>query len=311
MPQASATARTSLEPLGPPTPPSPPGGMTVRFWGARGGLPTPGDRYARYGGNTSCVEVRCGPHCVILDAGSGLRELGAAPDIVDDADILLSHTHFDHICGLPFFRPIYDPAARLRIWAGHLPPGRIESALLLSWQAPLMPDLLPAFRARLDFHDFAPPAAWPLRPGLEVATAPLRHPGGSTGYRLAWEGAVLCYLTDTEHPPDGLDPRLRDFVAGADVLIYDASYTDAEYASHVGWGHSTWRAAIRLADAASVARLVLFHHDPDHDDAAMDAILAAAAERRPGTIAAREGQSMTIAGRPPFSPRAAGAPHTP
>lgn len=276
-----------------------PEGMSVRFWGVRGGLPTPGPGYVRYGGNTSCVDVRCGPHRVILDAGSGLRELGAAyPDTDVAADVLLSHTHLDHICGLPFFRPLYSACSRLRFWAGHLsPPLGIEAALLISWTTPVMPDLRPALVAQLEFHDIVAGTSWELQPGLHVATAPLRHPGGATGYRLSWGGTALCYITDTEHPASGLDVPLRNFVAGADLMIYDASYTDAEYAAHTGWGHSTWRAAIRLAEAASVARVVLFHHDPDHDDAAMDAIAEAAACLRPGTIAAREGLEITL-GRP-------------
>ena len=260
--------------------------MSLRFWGARGSLPAPGPATVRYGGNTLCVELRCGPNLVILDAGSGLRTLGAvlaaAPRPVD-TDILLSHTHLDHICGLPFFAPMYDPQARIRFWGGHLaPPAGIADALARSWQAPLMPSIDAEFRAQLTFHDFAAGDELKLRPRLRVGTAALRHPGNSIGYRIGWRGAHICYLTDTEHPQDGLDQDLVRFAAGADVMIYDASYTEAEYRTRVGWGHSTWEAGVRLADAAAVRQLVLFHHDPSHDDAAMDAIAEAAAQRRPG-----------------------------
>jgi phosphoribosyl 1,2-cyclic phosphodiesterase len=274
--------------------------MTLRFWGVRGSLPTPGRETVRYGGNTLCVELRCGPHLLILDAGSGLRELGgalAASGQPVDADMLLSHTHLDHICGLPFFAAMFDPEARIRFWGGHLAsPGGITKALLRSWQAPLMPDMDAEFRARTEFHNFSAGDNLQLRPRLGVGTVALRHPGNAIGYRIEWHGASVCYITDTEHPADGLDSNLLRFVAGTDVMIYDASYTEAEYQARVGWGHSTWQAGVRLAETAAVGQLVLFHHDPSHDDATMDLIASAVAERRPGSIVAKEGMSIAVGG---------------
>jgi len=276
--------------------------MTVRFWGVRGSLPTPGAATVRYGGNTLCVELRCGAHLLILDAGSGLREFGRSLSVSGapvDADLLLTHTHLDHICGLPFFAALFDPLARIRFWGGHLmPPDGIASALQRSWQPPLMPGLDASFRAALAFNDFAAGAVLDLHPGLSVGTTMLCHPGNSVGYRISWGGASVCYITDTEHPAEGMDDALCRFVAGTDLLIYDASYTEAEYALRVGWGHSTWPAALRLADAACVGQLVLFHHDPGHDDAMLDAIAVAAAGRRPGTLVAQEGMILTVACRP-------------
>ena len=272
-------------------------GISLRFWGVRGSLPTPGPSTMRYGGNTLCVEVRCGPHLLILDAGSGMRGLGGALLATDQpvaADLLLSHTHFDHICGLPFFRPLFDPQARLRIWGGHLAPASIADPVLASLREPFMPSLDQAARAALTFHDFAPGEVLAPHPGLAVGTMALAHPGNAVGYRIAWGGHSICYITDTEHPASGLDADLRTFVAGTDILIYDARYTDEEYESRVGWGHSTWRMAARLAEAAAVGQLVLFHHDPDHDDDAMDAIAEAAAARFKATIAAREGLCLVV-----------------
>jgi phosphoribosyl 1,2-cyclic phosphodiesterase len=271
--------------------------MLIRFWGARGSLPTPGAGTVRYGGDTLCVELRCGPHLLILDGGSGLRGLGAA--LVDtriNADILLSHTHLDHVCGIPFFRPLYDRHARLRFWGGHVPPPvGIKGALSRGWQAPLMPDLDKEFRADIGFHDFRPGDRLTPRDGVIVDTIMLRHPGGSIGYRINWRGGSLCYITDTEHPSQGVDADLARFVSGADTMIYDASYTDEEYATRKGWGHSTWRAGADLADAARVGRLVLFHHEPTHDDAMMDSIAASIARRRSGSLVAMEGMELTIA----------------
>jgi phosphoribosyl 1,2-cyclic phosphodiesterase len=272
--------------------------MMVRFWGVRGSLPTPGAGTLRYGGNTCCVELRCGPHLVILDAGSGMRGLGLALQARGkglDADLLLSHTHLDHICGLPFFAPIYSRHTALRIWSGHLTGnGGIEKVLRAAWSAPVMPDLGDAMRARLSFSDIEPGTPWELQPGLAVTTCRLNHPGGATGYRITWKGSSVCYLTDNEHLASGIDPALHDFAAGADLLIYDSCYTDAEYESRIGWGHSTWQHGVALADAAKIGRLVLFHHDPSHDDDMMDGIAASAAASRAGTIVARDDMVLTL-----------------
>lgn len=273
------------------------GGMRLRFWGVRGSLPTPGPTTLRYGGNTPCVSLHCGPHLVILDAGSGMRDLGEALGAGVDADVLLSHAHIDHICGLPFFRPAYDPTARLRVWGGGLVPAEgIEAAVARSLRAPMMPNLDAAFRARVDYHDIVVGAPFDLQPGLRIATIALDHPGGSLGFRITWGGASLCYLTDAEQRSGRIDPALVRFVAGTDLLICDATYTEPEYASRVGWGHSTWKAALGLAAAGGTGPLVLFHHDPSRNDDALDAIAATAAALRPGTLVAREGMEIALRG---------------
>ena len=275
--------------------------VRLRFWGARGSFPAPGPETVRYGGNTACVEVRCGGRLLILDAGSGLRGLGDAlmrergEDRDIEAELLCSHIHLDHVCGLPFFAPLYDPRTKLRFWFGHLPPRRtLKAALGTVLSNPFMPDLLPRIRATVRYARFQPGDVLSPWPGLEVVTALLRHPGGSVGYRLQWAGKAVAYVTDTEHDPAAPDAAVLRLAKDADILIYDATYTDDELAEHVGWGHSTWQEGVRVAEAAGAKRLVLFHHAPSRTDSDLDRIAADAAARRPGTIVAREGMELSL-----------------
>ena len=265
---------------------------TIRFWGVRGSVACPGPDTVRYGGNTSCVEIRCGDHLMVFDGGTGLRLLGnelMRAGRPAELDLFYSHTHFDHICGLPFFAPCYDRRSKIRIWAGHLNGKGIEAVLNKMMIAPLFPIPMGIFTAQIEFNDFAAGAALTPHPGIRIATGPLNHPNDATGYRIEYGGKVVSYITDTEHLPGGLDPNVLKLVDGADVMIYDASYTDAEFPEHKNWGHSTWEEGVRLADAARVGTLVIFHHDPGHDDAFMDQVAADAAIARPGTIVAQEG----------------------
>lgn len=271
------------------------GAVTIRFWGVRGTIPCPGLATARYGGNTACIELRCGGHLLILDGGTGLRPLGDAlvRNGPVDADLFYSHTHLDHILGLPFFAPAHAADARLRLWAGNLLPALTLEAVLqrLMW-TPLFPVSADLLQAKLEFHDFTAGETLEPRPGIVVRTLPLAHPDRATGYRIEHAGKTVTYVTDTEHEPGRRDPHVLALAARADLLIYDATYTDEEFPARIGWGHSTWQEAVRLADAAEVRRLVLFHHDPGHDDDAMDRIAAAADRRRPGTLVAREGMVL-------------------
>jgi phosphoribosyl 1,2-cyclic phosphodiesterase len=267
-------------------------GLSVRFWGVRGSIACPGPDTQRYGGNTSCLEIRCDDRLLIFDGGTGIRLLGRALDHagVVDSDIFFTHTHFDHICGLPFFSPAFHAANRFRLWAGHLMPEHtLRYVLSEMMMAPLFPVPLDVFKAKVDFHDFQAGETLLPGPGIKLRTARLNHPNNATGYRIEFAGKSICYITDTEHVPGKPDRNILDLCAGADVMIYDATYTDAEYARHAGWGHSTWQEGMRLAEQAGVARYVIFHHDPAKDDDAMDAIAAAAERARPGTIVAKEG----------------------
>jgi phosphoribosyl 1,2-cyclic phosphodiesterase len=270
-------------------------GLTVRFWGVRGSIACPSPTYMGFGGNTSCVEVRVGSRLIILDAGTGIRPLGQQlrREGALDADILFSHTHWDHVNGFPFFAPAFEPDNAFRVFAGHLAEeGGIREAIAGHMHEPMFPVPLDVMRARLSFTDFAAGETLDLGRGLQVRTAPLNHPNGATAYRIDHGGRSVCYVTDTEHVPGRPDERIVGLVAGADLVIYDSTYTDAEFPARVGWGHSTWQEGLRLVRRADAKRLVVFHHDPDHDDATMAAIEQELAGESDGGVVAREGMLL-------------------
>tara|TARA_B100000676_G_scaffold310071_1_gene375482 strand:+ start:835 stop:1704 length:870 start_codon:yes stop_codon:yes gene_type:complete len=271
--------------------------FSVKFWGVRGSIPCSDPGAPRYGGNTSCLEVRCGEHLIILDAGTGVRYLGQALDQSKpiDADVFLTHTHFDHVSGIPFFGPFYNPNNTFRIWAGHLiPEMTIEQVLVDMMMAPLFPVPLKIFAANISYHDFHAGETVDVKPGVSVRTAKLNHPNRATGYRVDYKGKSFCYLTDTEHVHDQLDQNILELIEGADYVAYDGMYTDDEYPNRMGWGHSTWQEGVRLCDAANVETFVLFHHDPDHDDDFLDDIGKQLEARRPGSVMAREGLMIDL-----------------
>ncbi|MBT4491048.1 MAG: MBL fold metallo-hydrolase [Rhodospirillaceae bacterium] len=278
----------------------------VRFWGVRGSISISDPKSVRYGGNTSCLEVRCGDRLLIFDAGSGLRYLGnemMAGGETFDTDIFLTHTHYDHICGIPFFKPFFNPQNKFRLWAGHLlPETDLRGVLCALMKSPLFPVPLEIFQSKIEFHDFLTGDNLSVGDDVVVRTASLNHPDGATGYRVEYGGQSICYLTDTEHVAGELDQTILELIDGADIVIYDSMFTEEEYKNCVGWGHSTWEAGADLCDAANVPQFVIFHHDPDHDDEFMDKIAEAAERRRPGTIVAREGMVLRPARREAEAP---------
>ena len=189
--------------------------FTVRFWGVRGSIACPGALFARYGGNTSCLEVRCGGRLLIFDGGTGLRPLGLQlkRETPVDADLFFTHTHLDHIVGIPFFMPLFDPVNTFRLWAGHLgPTGSMRQVLCTMMTAPLFPVPPEIFTATTSYIDFAAGETLAPQPGVSLRTAHLNHPNGATGYRIEFAGKSVCYVTDTEHEPGRLDGTIVDLV---------------------------------------------------------------------------------------------------
>ena len=272
--------------------------ISVRFWGVRGSVACPGPGTARYGGNTPCVEIRCGEHILIFDAGTGIRPLGnmlVQSGTSRGFDILLSHCHIDHVVGLPFFAPLFKRHHVVRIWAGNLQPAcGVEGTVRKIMSFPLFPLQVEALQATVEFRDFRAGDMISPRPGVNLRTAPLNHPGGATGYRIEYGGRSVAYVTDVEIGNGPIDPQLLALADGVNLLILDTTYTDDELSSHLGWGHSSWQQGIRLANAAVAGRLCLFHHDPEHDDKFMDRIAAATNAARPGTFVASEGLHLEL-----------------
>jgi phosphoribosyl 1,2-cyclic phosphodiesterase len=258
--------------------------IRVRFWGVRGSIATPGAGTVRYGGNTPCLEVRAGGRLIILDCGTGLRSLGnalLAEKRAIDADIFFSHMHWDHIQGFPFFTPAFIPGNSFRVYGQNKGEQSVKAVLETQMTDPNFPVPLSVMRSALSFHSIGPSQVVQLGP-VTVRTAAMNHPGGCLGMRIEHGGAAFVYATDTEHDSatGELDLNLHGLSLDADALVYDAMYTEAEYkAGKVGWGHSTYDEALRMARAACVKQLYLFHHDPVHTDDFLDARLADCREK--------------------------------
>lgn len=274
--------------------------MFVRFWGVRGSIASPGASTAEVGGNTSCVEVRCGSQRLILDAGTGLRALGdslLAEKKPIDATLLLSHFHWDHIQGLPFFVPAYLPSTKLTIVGSSDGRHSLRDKLSRQMTEPHFPVQLDDLSAELGYREARPNQALEIG-DVQVRVARLNHPGGVFAYRIEHAGRSIVYATDTEHYAC-VDPVLKQLAEGADMLIYDAQYTPEEYRgdagrSKVGWGHSTYVAGIEVARASGVKKLVLFHHDPQRTDEGVARIEALSRETFGDTVAAREGMTLAL-----------------
>ena len=251
--------------------------MRLELWGVRGSLPTAGPTTTRYGGNTSCVAVRTDEgNLVVLDAGSGIAALGRSLGHEPRVDILLTHLHLDHIQGLGFFAPLFDAACDVHIWGPASPTVGLRQRLTRYLSPPLFPVALRDLPCRLTLHE-STLGSFEL-PGLSCRAALVCHPGPTVGYRLSSPSGSIAYLPDHE-PALGMRsfPGEKSWTSGfelahdVDLLLHDAQYDEGEYAQRVGWGHSTVGAAIAFAHLAGAKELIAFHHDPSHDDDALDA----------------------------------------
>ena len=248
----------------------------VKFWGVRGSIPTPGPTTVRYGGNTSCVEVRIGGEIILLDAGTGLRALGRSllaefKDRPLNLTMLLTHTHWDHIQGLPFFGPIYDSRCRLRILGCEGTRKGLVNALTGQMESTYFPvpfNKLPSNIEIEELKDFN----FNIGP-VCVRAMRANHPGLCVGYRLFSPDSLIAFFPDTEPRTGGKDREMIEFLRDVDLLILDSQYDSAEYREHVGWGHGCVDDSVALALHAGVKQLSLFHHDPDHDDRRIDGLV--------------------------------------
>jgi phosphoribosyl 1,2-cyclic phosphodiesterase len=288
--------------------------MRLRLWGTRGSCPSPGPSTVRYGGNTTCVEVRSDDgHLAILDAGTGIRELGRS--LVESAngrpihgDVFFSHAHWDHIQGLPFFTPAFQAGNHFRLFGAPTLLQSLEVVLRQQMSPVVFPVAFDDLHARIEFRELTGYRA--VQNGIEINAISVRHPGGALGFRLSPSGATgrcVVFIPDNEldqfgdsAPGAPTREELIRFTHGAKVLIHDAMYTGAEYMDHRGWGHSSYRDAVDFAIAAEVQALVLFHHEPDRSDDALETQLAMVREmvrERNGAVevvAAAEGMEIEI-----------------
>jgi phosphoribosyl 1,2-cyclic phosphodiesterase len=255
-----------------------------------------GPRFAKFGGNTPCVEIRCGDRLVIVDAGTGLAAFGdeIAEDAPAEIDILLSHLHLDHVSGLPFFKPALFGRRLVRTYCGNLDGESARESLDRLYAPPLFPVGLDELPSRFEHFGFTAGETLHLAGGLAIKTHPLHHPGGATGFRFEHRGRSVCYISDIEHTFPWPPADLVRFIEGTDLVIYDGMFSEAEYCTCVGWGHSTWEKGIALAKAANAKALAIFHLHPSHDDEHLDEVEAAVKAEMPEAFVARDGQALVF-----------------
>ncbi len=281
-------------------PPQRPAHIRVRAWGVRGSIPTPSPGVLKFGGNTPCVEVVFvgadgREKRMILDAGTGIRNLGMellkTKSQDKDFHLFLTHFHWDHVQGLPFFAALYDKAATITFYSSRAP----ELLKEILWGQMVTPYFPVRFDDIAASVSFVQVSEEPMKFGdADVSCFCLTHPQGATGFKMVFDGKTVVYATDHEHGDVAADLRLMNAARGADLLFYDSQYTPEEYPNRRGWGHGTWLDATKVGAAAGVKQLVLFHHDPGHDDDQMERIVELARERFACTSAATEGETFTI-----------------
>ena len=267
--------------------------MRIKFWGVRGSTPTPQMENMQYGGNTSCVEVQVNDHIYIFDCGTGFRNLGKQMMLDHGTDpifahVFLSHFHWDHIQGIPFFQPLYENSDNYFFFHSSSRTRGLQRAIEEQMADPYFPVDMTEMAAHCNFYDMEEE-----RVEFDDCTIQpmwLNHPQGCLGFRLETANGIFVYATDNEPGHPVFDRNVRKLAEGADVLIYDAQYLPDEYqAKRRGWGHSHWREAVNIVLQSGAKELILYHHDPDHDDACIDNIVKSASEYYASVRAAKEG----------------------
>jgi phosphoribosyl 1,2-cyclic phosphodiesterase len=270
--------------------------LRLKFWGVRGSIPSPHPDVLGFGGNTTCIEIRLpGGELLIIDGGSGVRNLGLSLMEENSGQPLnlhffLTHFHWDHIQGLPFFAPLYQSGNRITFHSTR-PSADVREILEGQMSQPYSPVSFDMLSAHREFIQVAEPVSYG---DLTIRPFPLHHPQTASGWRMERNGAVIVHASDTEHGHVELDRVIREYAQNADLLIYDSQYTPAEYETKKGWGHSTWLEATRIAREVGVKKLILFHHDPAHSDAFMNGVIADARACFENTDAAREGDVICV-----------------
>lgn len=274
----------------------------ISFWGVRGSLPVPGPNTIKYGGNTSCVQIQIGQRLFIMDAGTGIYQLGQ--QLIKSSqpikgDIFITHTHWDHIQGFPFFGPAFIAGNHFTLYG----PSNADLTFADLMKGQMMynhfPVSLDKMGANIDFHELAGDEKISLGENITLKTVHNNHPGGCLSYRLDHEGRSCCYVTDTEHNTS-IDRNLTEFIQEADLVIYDSNFSDEEYhgsarfPSKIGWGHSTWQEGIKLVKAAHAKKLILFHHANYRTDENMEHLEQEARALYPDLLAAREGMVISL-----------------
>jgi phosphoribosyl 1,2-cyclic phosphodiesterase len=279
--------------------------MRLTIWGCRGSVPTPGPKTVEYGGNTSCVEATLEDGAtLILDAGTGIRGLGdkLLEQGVRRLNLFLTHLHLDHLEGLRFFGPLWDKRVALDIWGPPSPVSSLQERISRSFSPPLFPIDLRAVPAQVTFHD-VPREPWTVE-GATLTASLVMHPGPTLAYRIEADGVTFAYIPDHEPALTGISGRPTDWISGAsiasgaDVVFHDAQYSEQEYVDRIGWGHSSVADAVAFSDAVGGGRLLLFHHEPQHGDAALVALeeqARALAGRDAEPALAREGMVVEVA----------------
>ncbi|MCT4621224.1 MAG: MBL fold metallo-hydrolase [Marinisporobacter sp.] len=270
--------------------------FSILFWGVRGSTPSISKDTIEFGGNTPCIQINAGKHLLIIDAGTGLCQLGKKLMEQKEnisAHIFISHTHWDHVQGIPFFLPFYEKENQFKIYGeikNNIPFSQVIKSLM---KPPYFPVTWDTIKADCSFYEISQGDVIFLDNDLVVKTLRLNHPDDALGFRIEFQGKSCCYISDIEHK-EIADPQILQFIENTDVLIYDASFTEEEYIHKKGWGHSTWEKGIELTQQASAKKLILFHHDTYRYDEELASIETQAQKIYPNTFAAKEGMELHL-----------------